>query len=68
MVPVKQEGRNQVQGLVHDQSASGATLFMEPLAVVEMGNELRRAQAAEHHEVERILRQPRQWWPGWQRN
>ena len=57
VVPVKQEYRNQVQGLVHDQSASGATLFMEPLAVVEMGNELRRAQAAEHHEVERILRQ-----------
>lgn len=56
VVPVKAEHRHQFQGLVHDASASGATLFMEPLAAVPLGNRRRELQAAEREEVLRILR------------
>jgi DNA mismatch repair protein MutS2 len=56
-IPIKSEYRVQFGGLVHDQSSSGATVFMEPAPVVELGNEVRQAEARERQEVERILRE-----------
>jgi DNA mismatch repair protein MutS2 len=55
VVPVKSEARSRVKGIVHDASGSGATLFIEPLVAVELGNAWREAQVAEAEEVARIL-------------
>lgn len=55
VVPLRAEYKGQLKSVVHDQSTSGATLFVEPLAVVELNNELRELELAERDEIRRIL-------------
>ena len=57
VLPVKTDFRGRVRGVVHDQSASGATLFIEPMAALELNNRLRDLQSQEQEEVQHILRE-----------
>lgn len=57
VLPVKTEYRGQVSGLVHDTSATGQTIFIEPMAIVEANNDIRILQGKEQEEIERIIRE-----------
>ncbi|MCD6326604.1 endonuclease MutS2 [bacterium] len=56
VLPVKSEMRSTVGGVIHDQSASGATIFVEPKETIDLNNRVRQLQIEERHEIERILR------------
>lgn len=55
-IPVKAEYKNQVSGMVHDQSGSGSTLFIEPSAIIDLNNKLKELSLQEKEEIEKILR------------
>jgi len=57
VIPVRSTARSRVGGIVHDESATRSTVFVEPPEVIELGNELRAAEVAEQHEVLRVLRE-----------
>ena len=54
-LPVKSEYKNQVSGMVHDQSSTGSTLFIEPMAIVKLNNEIRELEIQEQKEIEAVL-------------
>ncbi len=55
VIPLRAEFKGQIKSIVHDQSSSGATLFVEPLAVVELNNKMREVELAERDEIRRVL-------------
>lgn len=57
VIPLKAENRGKIKGIVHDSSASGQTIYLEPEDVVALGNSLREAEAAERAEVDRVLKE-----------
>lgn len=57
VLPVKSEHRGQIQGLIHDTSATGQTIFIEPMAIVEANNDIRILEGREQEEIERIIQE-----------
>lgn len=57
VIPLREDCKGQIKGFIHDRSASGATLFIEPMEVLEMNNQIRELQIEERREIERLLRE-----------
>ena len=57
VIPVRVESKNEIKGLIHDTSASGATIFVEPMAVVDANNELSMLEVKEQYEIQRVLQE-----------